>query len=333
MCQKLVGTTQPGWKDSVKRAAYPFKKSTLQKLDIDIGETRANLSVLLGVLQAKATAKAQDNLDEIKALLETVNGKQISSALREWLSAPDATVDHNSACEKKYNNPGSGSWLFKNPHFTGWLKQENSLLWLRGFAGSGKSVLCSTAIQSAFRHRRGDRSVGIGFFYFTFTDKSKQGVSSMLRALLWQFSCQVPDGPTDLSQLHEAYKSGTSPSAALLANLRRLIGRFHRTYIFVDALDECPQAEGRETVLTTLKEMDGWDGPDIHLFVTSRDESDIRQCLDHLADYQIEMRNTGIDTDIDNFVSRQLFEDPQLAKLSKWHDRIRMKLTEGARGV
>ena len=333
ICQKLTRAVQSGWKGSLKKASYPFKRSTLQKLDEDVKETRANLHILLGVLQVKATTKAQDDLDEMKALMESVNGKQISSSLREWLHAPDATVDYNSACEKKIKNPGSGSWLFEDPQFTGWLKQGNSLLWLRGFAGSGKSILCSTAIQSTFRHRRGDRDVGIAFFYFTFTDRSKQDVSSMLRALLWQLSCQVHDGPTDLSQLHEAYKSGTPPSTVLLAYLRRLIGRFHHAYIFVDALDECPQTEGREDVLTTLKEIDGWDGPDVHLFVTSRDESDIRQCLDHLAHYQIEMRNTGIDTDIANFVSRQLLEDPQLSKLSKWHDRIRIVLTEGAGGM
>ncbi len=56
-------------------------------------------------------------------------------------------------------------------------------MWLNGFAGSGKSVLCSTAIQFALRHRRSDPNVGIAFFYFTFNDESKQDVSAMLRAL------------------------------------------------------------------------------------------------------------------------------------------------------
>ena len=47
-------------------------------------------------------------------------------------------------------------------------------MWLNGFAGSGKSVLCSTAIQFALRYRKSDPKVGIAFFYFTFNDESKQ---------------------------------------------------------------------------------------------------------------------------------------------------------------
>jgi hypothetical protein len=335
ICQKFTRTVQSGLKESFKnvknQAAYPFKKSTLQKLNIDIAEIRDNLAFLLEIVQLKATERSQDDLDDLKALLESVNGKQISSTLRGWLNAPDATVDHNPTCSKKH--PGSGTWLFKHPQFSSWLVQESSLLWLKGFAGSGKSVLCSTAIQWAFRYRQGDRNIGIAFFYFTFNDKSKQDESSMLRALLWQLSGQVSDHATDLSQLHEAYKAGTPPNAVLLAYLRRLIGRFHRTYIFLDALDECPRTEGREGVLESLEEMRKWDVPNIHLLITSRDESDIRQSLDDLAHHQIEMRNTGIDSDIANFVSRRLNEDPKLLKLSKYHDQIQTVLTQGAKGV
>ena len=107
--------------------------------------------------------------------------RRLSSDLRDWLNVPDATIDHNAACAKKH--PGTGTWLVKSPQFSRWLTEENSIMWLNGFAGSGKSVLCSTAIQFALRHRRSDPNVGIAFFYFTFNDESKQDVSAMLRAL------------------------------------------------------------------------------------------------------------------------------------------------------
>lgn len=334
-CQKFTRNTQSGLKERYNalkhRVAYPLKKSTLEHLNIDIRVLRDNLSFLLESVQFKITAKSQDDLVEMKALLALIDSRQISSSLREWLNAPDATENQNAACSKKH--PGSGTWFLKSPQFSSWLEHENSILWLKGFAGSGKSVLCSTAIQSAFRHRREDRNIGIAFFYFTFNDKSKQNVSSMLRALLWQLSSQIPDGPTDLIQLHESYKAGTPPSAVLLPYFQRLVGRFHRTYIFLDALDECPATEGRKEVLDTLEEIRKWNKLNICLFVTSRDESDIRQALHHLAHHQIEMRNTGIDSDIANFISRQLNEDRQLLRLSKYHDRIRTVLTKGAMGV
>ena len=190
-----------GIKIAGRRATYPFRQSTMQKLDENIDEILANLSFALEVLQLKDNKRVQDDITEIKELLDLVRTNQISTNLRDWLKAPDATIDHNAACAKKH--PGTGTWLVKSDQFSRWLTDGNSILWLNGFAGSGKSVLCSTAIQFAFRHRRSDPSVGIAFFYFSFNDKSKQDESAMLRALLLQLSCQLKDGHADLSRLHD----------------------------------------------------------------------------------------------------------------------------------
>ena len=273
---------------------------------------------------------SQDTLEEVKALLELTNRRQISSTLREWLGAPDASVDHNAACGKKH--PGTGTWLLDSPQFSRWLAQKNSTLWLKGLTGLGKSVLCSTAVQLAFRYRRGDHRIGIAYFYFTFREESKQNESSMIRALLWQLSSQIRDRPTDLIQMHELYSASTPPSTVLLLYLRRLIRRFDRTYIFLGALDESP-IEQRENMLGALEEMDKWDVQDLHLFLTSRDHGDIRRSLDCFADHQIEMRNAGIDRDIADLISRRLNQDRNLFKLSRYHDQIRAALTENAKGV
>ena len=123
---------------------YPFRQSTLQKLDEDIGEIRANLSFALSMLQLDDTQRLQDDVTGMKGILELVKTDQISSGLRDWLNAPDAFVDHNTACAKKY--PGTGLWLLKSDQFLSWLEGNNSIIWLTGFARSGKSVLCSTAI-------------------------------------------------------------------------------------------------------------------------------------------------------------------------------------------
>ena len=336
-CQKFTRIIEPGLKKSFNtiknQIAYPFRKSTLDKLNIDIREIQKNLAFLLQIMQLRATTWHQDDLKELEAVLESIDRRHISTTLREWLNAPDATVDHNAACEKKKRNPGSGKWLVASPQFENWLVQEKSLLCLKGFAGSGKSILCSTAIQSAFQYRHGDRSIGVAFFYFSFSHESKQDESCMIRALLWQLSSQISDRHVDLLQLYEAYKTGTPPSTVLRAYLRRLFGQFRQTYLFLDALDECLRLEARERILETVEEIQKWDLPNIHLFITSRDEANIRQSLNRLASIQIEMRNTGIDGDIANFVSRQLNEDRQLLRLSLYHDQIRIALTEGAKGV
>lgn len=334
-CQKFSKPSSTGIKAAVKvagrRVIYPFRQSTLQKLDEDIGEIRDNLSIALGVLQLNDTQGLQDDVTEMKTLLQSVKCNQISSELRDWLRAPDATVDHDVACAKKH--PGTGMWLIKGSQFSKWLTEQNSIVWLRGFAGSGKSVLCSTAIQSVLRHRGHDRGIGIAFFYFTFNDDSKQDESSMMRALLLQLSRQLQDGHADLTRLHESYKAGTPPSPALLEYLRRLIQRFRHVYILLDALDESPRTGPREYVLNALKTMQNWDLQNLHLFVSSRDEPDIRESLDLPATQQVNMQNAGIDRDIADFISGRLREDRRLRKLLPYRDKIQETLAKGARGV
>ena len=332
-CLKVKETSSKGIVAPVKvagrRATYPFRQSTLKKLDEEIGEIRANLSFAMDVLQLKDNKRIQDDIYGMKALLDLVRTSQISSNLRDWLNAPDATINHNAACDKKH--PGTGMWLVKGPKFSKWLTEENSILWLNGSAGSGKSVLCSTAIQYALQHRRSDPRIGIAFFYFTFNDKSKQDESAMLRALLLQLSNQLQDGHKDLTQLHDSYKPGIPPSPVLINYLQRLIQRFHDVYIVLDALDESPSILPRQRVLDTLETMRNWGVQCLHLFVTSRNESDICESLDLLPAHQVRMRNNDIDKDISDFISSQL--DRRLRKFSPYHTKIQESLAARAKGM
>ena len=334
-CQKFRRTSSGGIKAVVKvagrQATYPFRQSTLQKLDEDISEIRANLAFALEILQLNESQSLQDDTTEMKILLESIQANQISSYLCQWLKAPDAFFDHNAACAKKH--PGTGTWLIKSPEFFKWLEEENSFLWLHGFAGSGKSVLCSTAIQSVLRKRGPDRRIGIAFLYFTFNDDSKKDESAMLRALLLQLSSQLEDGHVDLARLHESYKAGMPPSPVLLEYLRRLIKRFHHTYIFLDALDESPRSGMREHVLDALEVMHTWGVQYLHIFVTSRDEPDIRESLDILATQEVMMQNAGIDQDIADFVSSRLSTDRRLRRFLSYRDIIQETLARGAKGV
>lgn len=318
-------------KAATRRATYPFKKSTLQKLDADIEDIRDNLSQALGVLQLKDNRRTQDGIAEVKDLLELVGNRQISSDIRDWLKAPDATINHNAACRKRHS--GTGMWLVRNLAFSRWLTEQNSVLWLKGFAGSGKSVLCSTAIQFTVRHRGSDPSVGIAFFYFTFSDNSKQDESGMLRALLLQLSGQVQDGEADLARLHHSYKGGTPPSPVLIEHLRRLIQRFRHVYIALDGLDESPRDGTRGILLDTLNDIRDWGIQGLHLFITSRDEPNIRDSLGLNPEQQVEMRNRGIDEDIANSISASFDTDRRLRQWLPHRVKIEEALSTRAKGV
>ena len=84
--------------------------------------------------------------------------------LRSWLSPPDPSVNHNTACKTQHG--GTATWFIQGSIFRDW-KMNGSLLWVRGnrkhssllyfrvhksilefAAGAGKSILWCAVSRS-----------------------------------------------------------------------------------------------------------------------------------------------------------------------------------------
>lgn len=86
-------------------------------------------------------------------------------------------------------------------------------------------------------------------------------------------------------------------------------------------------------VLDALEAMRDWGVQGLHLFVTSRDEPDIRDSLDISATHQVAMQNAGIDKDIADFISGRFDADRRLRKLLPYRNKIQETLAKRAKGV
>ncbi|KAB5559825.1 hypothetical protein GE09DRAFT_1220491 [Coniochaeta sp. 2T2.1] len=234
------------------RVVYPFRRSTLQKLDKNINEAVSYLSFALQVLHQKDVGRVQDDIEHTKALLSLVQADQVSSTIRAWLKAPDAAINYSEAWKKRH--PDTRPWF-------------------------------------AFRHRRSNHRIGIAFFFFTFNDVSKQDTSVMLRTLVLQLPCQLNDNHRLLSRLHDSYRDATPPDPALMDCLRQLVRAFDDVYILLDALNENPRDKHRADALQALADLRALSEPGLHLLVTSRDEPDIRDELDVSEDLTISMKS------------------------------------------
>lgn len=318
-----------------RRAAYPFKKSTLGELSDNVSDFRENLSIALQALQLKEHQNTQDDIAAVNRIVQNLQAQRVSANLRQWLRAPDATINFTAAVTKRH--PSTGQWLVQGPAYTTWLQQENSFLWLYGFAGCGKSVLCSTAIQHAFRRRQSSVDSAVASFFFDFRDESKQDASAALRALLLQLCGQVPGLEADLTRLKDSYHYGTPPVQVFLEYLRQAVARCRHVYILIDALDESPVETSRAEVLSVINTIREWQLPGMHLLVTSRDASDIRThlqfpTLDQGGEH-ILLKNDNIQQDIARFVAFQVDHDPELQHWGEHRQRIKNYLTEHAGGV
>jgi ankyrin repeat domain-containing protein 50 len=85
-----------------RRAACPFRQSTLKKLDEDVDEFRDNVSMALQVLQLKEHQNTQDDIEEMKRIIKNAQAQYLAASIRHWLRAPDATIDYNAACAKRH---------------------------------------------------------------------------------------------------------------------------------------------------------------------------------------------------------------------------------------
>lgn len=313
-----------------RRAAYPFKRSTMEDLGDDVDSFRNNVSVVLQALQLKEHQNTQAGIEGLNAIVKNLQAYSISAGVRQWLQAPDATVDLNNVSVKRHT--GTGQWLVQGLVFTSWLQQDNSFLWLYGFAGCGKSVLCSTAIHHAFRCRAASDNSAVVFFFFTFNNESKQDASAALRALLLQLCGQISGLEAEL--LHsKSCSDGTPTVPVLLEYLRHAITQCRHVYVLLDALDESPAGASRDGVLSIVESMRQWQLPGLHLLVTSRDVPDIRDQMLNQGAEHVSLKNDSVQQDISRYVSFQVDHDRQLQRWGDHRETIKNYLTQHAEGV
>jgi hypothetical protein len=94
------------------------------------------------------------------------------------------------------------------------------------------------------------------------------------------------------------------------------------TYLIIDALDESPNTSGipspRDMVLDLLKEVVELRLPDLHICVTSRPESDIRDILEPLTTRRVSLHDqTGQKEDIVEYIKSVVYSNSE-PNMRRW---------------
>ena len=58
-----------------------------------------------------------------------ISGDQLREKIQKWLSPPDPSINHNTACEAHHD--GTAAWFLEGPVYNEW-KETGSLLWAYG---------------------------------------------------------------------------------------------------------------------------------------------------------------------------------------------------------
>ncbi|KAH9055254.1 hypothetical protein EDB87DRAFT_1834354 [Lactarius vividus] len=159
---------------------------------------------------------------------------------------------------------------------------------------SNSSSLSSSIIKDAFILRDAGLA-SVAYFYFDFRDTDKQSRYDLL-SLVSQLPARSDPCCEMLFRLYVAHDNGEhKPSDDVLMRcLKEMLALLVQspTYLNVDALDECPNTSGipstRARVIELVKELLGLCLPNLHLYITTRPEINIKASLGPLALHSLE---------------------------------------------
>ncbi len=255
-------------------------------------------------------------VNEISLGVTDIQIDERRKGIRQWLSAPDPSSNHNKALKDRYAT--TGDWFLTTDTYSVWLSTPASLLWLYGIPGCGKTVLSSTIIHNTIEYRQSRTNSIVLYFYFDFSDVEKQRHEKMIRSLVMQLSSHCSSTPQALESLYSSCMDGERQPLydSLLETLRQMIGRCEEMYIIMDALDECLD---RQELLASIQELFGWKFENLHILATSRMEKDIEESMAPFNDNRgkICIRSMLVDNDIRTYVRGRLQTDPTLKRWQK----------------
>ena len=267
--------------------------------------------------------------------VESANVEARRKAIRRWLSAPDPSTNYQNG--RRNRHATTGTWFLKSENFVQWMSDDNSILWLHGKAGCGKTVLSSTIISEILLQREPTNAVSLAYFFFDFNDSAKQKSSQMLRSMISQLFERSSDALAHIESIFSACSDGQQQpdDDNLLQILQAVVRGTDQVYMVLDALDECTDLD---ELMAVVSKIENWKLPTLRLLVTSRWLTIIEETMKGLTNSEriIMIQSKLVDRDISDYVSENLRTNQKLNRWAKRPDiqeEIRSTLTEKSGGM
>ncbi|KAK6950682.1 hypothetical protein Daesc_007207 [Daldinia eschscholtzii] len=221
-------------------------------------------------LDIKETTKSID--DGVKALNSHVEEEMINGKIDDIVKyyAPISFSEkHGNVIQQRQD--GTGQWLLESEEFQDWMQSIGGTLWCSGAPGAGKTVMASIAIEYLRDKVRGSGDGRLAFLYCDYRQRQDQKSSIMLSNLWAQLFRQRGPSATEVEQLSGELTArfDFKPTRTQILNMIRdelTTGAPGKTYIIVDALDECADENERNGFIDSLRSLQ----PLINVLVTSR---------------------------------------------------------------
>ncbi|EPE36575.1 Ankyrin repeat-containing protein [Glarea lozoyensis ATCC 20868] len=261
-------------------------------------QSRAEHTELKGLLQELQTTFNKN------VIVDWVQTEEWVNFLR-WISELPFEDVHSNAKLGRVEN--TGQWLLDHTLLTDWkTSHAPGIFWLNGSAGTGKTKLVTTLVDHLLLELGADDA--IAYFYCDAGRGKSLGVlSSLLRQL-----ASSRNGQSIQQPLFDAYmikkKNGFASKALGVGDIQQellnIVDIFPRTFIVVDALDEC-QKDVQAVLIKTLNSLVGKTSRPVKVLLSSRPEPYIRDLLGDVV--EVEVDKSGNSKDISKFIHESVY--------------------------
>ncbi|KAI3336945.1 hypothetical protein HD806DRAFT_23229 [Xylariaceae sp. AK1471] len=262
-------------------------------------------------------SELQGDVRQTKATVEALHADTHFDRIKAWFSPPDPSTNFNSAAETRHE--GSGNWFLQHERYLNWKSSRNSVLWLHGIPGCGKTILSSTIIKDLTSDTGCAQK--LLYFYFDFSDDKKQHLEGAVRSLVSQLYHERHDVRWHLDSLYEPYKKNDRkpPLESICSALQAMIENIGEVWVVLDGLDECKE-DGREQLLAWIRSLHD-SQVNTHLLATSRQEQDIKSAFEGWirTNNSITIQGDLIYKDIKAYIATRLQDGSPLYK--RWRLR------------
>ena len=169
-----------------------------------------------------------------------------------------------------------------------------------------------TTIDTLEKACKSDHTRVLAYFYFDFNDHKKQQVANFVRSIVVQLCDKWEQLPDGIQSLYDQLKGKHQPDIKKLVTLLPSVAEsFADTYIVVDTLDKCSDWGFLGKMVAAISSQ-GIER--LHILAASREEPEIKECMEQLAATWVSVQGVGINHDIQLYVQSSITADWSLSK-------------------
>jgi hypothetical protein len=267
-------------------------------------------------------------VDRLHDRLDDREHHEENEAILDWLTPVDYAPQQSDFIARRQK--GTGQWLLESEKFQEWLTKSETLF-CPGIPGAGKTIFTSIVVDYLYSKFQNDAKVGIAYIYCNFRRQQEQKPEDLLASLLKQLAQQKRSMPDIVKNLYKQHKDKrTRPSIEEISKvLYSIVADYSKSFIIIDALDECQVANGsRKKLLSEILYLQTKIG--ISLFATSRFVPEIIKNFEDCISLEI----LASDEDVQRYVDGHILQLPSFVLRSPdLQEEIKTEIPKTVKGM